>query len=138
LKTENKKHYKYILFILALFFSTYTFILAIESNSENDNLYNILFNPDNSSELDFIKSNPIQEEKHFFFPPDSTKLQSVLDSLKADSLLVDSTKIDSTARLKDFKYVRKDSKYLSLFPKRKSLPNILSCLKKPKNATIVF
>ncbi len=124
MKTENKKHYKYILFILALFFSAYTIILAIESNSENNNLYKISFKSDYSTELDFIKlgsiNDPISKQSCNFFPPDSTKLKGMLDSLKTDSLeIVDSTKIDSTARLKDFRYVRKDSKYLSLFPKRK-------------------
>ncbi len=123
MKTENKKYHTYILLIIALFFSAFTILPAIESNSEKYNSYNTPYLPDSNLGVDFI----IQQNKHKLenkntsvFPPDSIKIINKSDSLKADSLVsVDSTKIDSTARLKDFRYVRKDSRFLSLFPKRK-------------------
>ncbi len=119
MKTENKKYRNYILLILALFFSAFTIISAIENSRENYSSYDVL-TLNNNIDVNLIVKAKQEKQNGFFFPPDSINLKSKLDSLKSDSLVViDSTKIDSTARLKDFRYVRKDSRFLSLFPKRK-------------------
>lgn len=69
--------------------------------------------------FDFKNQNSISA-----FPPDSTLSLSEMDSLHADSIKlglieVDSSMYDSTARLKHFKYVRKDEQFLKLKTDRK-------------------
>jgi len=115
LKTENNTSYKHIVIITSLFLLIYALLNIIEKNSEYDYLQAKTIKKQsavNNITLNF--NNKYQKNLNSFPPPDSIKTEN-----KSDSLSIDSTKIDSTARIKNFKYVRKNSKIVWLFPKRK-------------------
>ncbi|MCB9260432.1 MAG: cell surface protein SprA [Ignavibacteriales bacterium] len=105
--------------ILLFFFSTdtYTDVSGSILESVND-----------------VKNNNTLEESGIFAsaifdasyipPPDTNLTLKQLDSLRADSIRrglikIDSTKFDSTARLKNFQYVRKPNKFLNVEEPRK-------------------
>lgn len=104
--------------ILFGIFSSDSYTINIEENEtithakENNSLLS-------SNEL-FALS---EQDDVFSFPPDTTLTLRELDSLRADSIKlgyieVDSSMYDSTARLKHFKYVREDNKFLDFDEKR--------------------
>ncbi len=95
------------------------FYADISSNHGNETFTAELVNrlgleiPDSNEERN-QRNNP-------FAPADSLTIDSLLiDSLAIDTMLVDSMALDSTARLRYFRYSRKDNRSVEFYPKKKS------------------
>ncbi len=131
MKTETQKQsILVVLFLLTIFLSISVIIIGADKNEENNTsvIYSE-FDKLNNNFIELVKNNSAINNQSIF-PPDSSDILNGLDSLILDSLRIDSlrldslanfdsTKIDSTARLKNFKYIRTDSKYLRINEKRK-------------------
>ena len=107
------------LLILTFFFAKDTFTNNLYENSEKDEDSNFIAESLPGGIFDFKNQESISA-----FPPDTTLSLAEMDSLHADSIKlglieIDSSMYDSTARLKHFKYVRKDEQFLKLKPDRK-------------------
>ncbi len=116
---ENKKRtFLFLVLITIVFLSTFGFTKPAEVSEE----INIADNFSGKLDPEFISR--LNAEHSFTSPPDTNDIQARLDSLRADSIKkglieIDPTKIDSTARIKNFKYVRKDNRFLTFDPERK-------------------
>jgi len=115
LESKNQRRLLFAL-ILIIALTTYAFVFPekrkVREKVNSDKI-----------ELDHYNKND-SEISNVFSLSDSIRGSASADSNKIDSLKlaeeeIDSAKIDSTYRLKDFKYVRKDNKFLSVTPKRK-------------------
>ena len=105
--------------ILFGIFSSDSFTISIEENEA------ITHVKENSSSLSINELFADSKQGDYYsFPPDTTLTLKQIDSLRADSIKlgfieIDSSMFDSTARLKHFKYVRKDNEFLEFEQKRK-------------------
>jgi len=118
----NKRILLKLLF-LGLLFTFFTAFSLSDYSIEVDETANNSTSEIYSSEIN--SQSLFAENPSAIFPPDTNLTLWQLDSLKADSVKlglieVDSTTIDSTARIKHFKYSRKDNQFLTLEPERKS------------------
>ncbi|MBK8945913.1 MAG: cell surface protein SprA [Ignavibacteriae bacterium] len=119
LENKNKINISFASLVV-LILSAFAFIFAANSNSpknfesENQNL--------NFDEIISDISNLHLEDSDStnLFGSDTTRFDSLnFSNMYYDSTKFDSMKLDSTYRLKNFKYVRTDNKFLSLKPERK-------------------
>ena len=125
MKTENKKQNVFlILFLLTVSLSASIIIIGSDKIEENDySPIHSRFDNLGNNFVELLERNSDSEIGKSIFPPDSTDFQYILDSLRLDSLRldslnIDSTKIDSTARLKNFRFIRTDNKFLDINKKR--------------------
>ncbi|MCP5062309.1 MAG: cell surface protein SprA, partial [Ignavibacteriae bacterium] len=125
MKTENKTQNAFlVLFLFTMSLSASIIIFGSDKTEEKDN-YSIHSKFDNlgNNFVELLERSSDRENGKSIFPPDSTDFQYIidslrLDSLRLDSLNMDSTRIDSTARLKNFRFIRTDNKYLEVSKKR--------------------